>query len=90
VPLYYSCAKCDRLFERKGREVRCPSCPSGWPTTSRMPSDWTRTRNRHLRAHPNCAWCGDRAVTVDHVLARALGAQSTPTTCSRSAVPVFA
>lgn len=38
-----------------------------------MPPGWQARRNRHLKAEPNCRVCGSRAVTVDHILARAFG-----------------
>lgn len=36
---------------------------------------WAIVRARHLRAHPNCSWCGARGpkgMTVDHVIPRRL------------------
>ena len=32
-----------------------------------------RSGAAHLRAEPNCRWCGAPAITVDHILARAFG-----------------
>jgi 5-methylcytosine-specific restriction enzyme A len=34
---------------------------------------WRAARERHLRAHPNCAVCGVKAVAVDHIRNRAEG-----------------
>jgi 5-methylcytosine-specific restriction protein A len=31
---------------------------------------WVRLRKRFLALHPLCSWCGDRAVTVDHIVPR--------------------
>jgi 5-methylcytosine-specific restriction endonuclease McrA len=38
-----------------------------------MGSGWGTIRAAHLRIEPNCRVCGVRAVTVDHILARAFG-----------------
>lgn len=34
---------------------------------------WPRIRAAHLRAEPGCRACGQAAVTVDHILAKAFG-----------------
>jgi 5-methylcytosine-specific restriction endonuclease McrA len=38
-----------------------------------MGAGWGSIRAAHLRIEPNCRACGVRAVTVDHIVARAFG-----------------
>jgi 5-methylcytosine-specific restriction endonuclease McrA len=38
-----------------------------------MPPGWATRRREKLRANPACEKCGEKAVTVDHILARAFG-----------------
>lgn len=35
--------------------------------------DWLRIRKQVLTAEPNCRVCGDKATTVDHIVAKAFG-----------------
>jgi 5-methylcytosine-specific restriction endonuclease McrA len=56
-----------------------------------MGSGWATTRKRKLQRNPRCERCGAKAVTVDHIKARALyGMDDSPSNlmslCARHAV----
>jgi 5-methylcytosine-specific restriction enzyme A len=48
----------------------------GWEWSRPMGAGWGSIRAAHLRIEPNCRVCGVRAVTVDHIVARAFGGTS--------------
>lgn len=83
MPTLYPCSVpgCPRMFKRVGKGTRCPThAPYGWPTDRpKMSSTWSTTRKRKLEANPMCEAttgrfsCNTKAVTVDHIIARAFG-----------------
>ena len=72
MPLLFSCPKCSALSPTKGGCDR----HKAWHSPS-MPSGWNERRAAKLQANPYCenpySYHGERtkAVTVDHILARA-------------------
>jgi 5-methylcytosine-specific restriction enzyme A len=58
---------------------RCPAhLKKGWTNTAPMGSGWATIRKRKLQRDPRCERCGGKAVTVDHLLARAFGGTDSP------------
>ena len=54
-----------------------------------MGGGWATIRKRKLQRDPRCERCGDKAATVDHILARAFGGSDAPSNlmslCARHA-----
>lgn len=69
MPSHRLCLRCGAITERG--ENYCHAHARRWP--GGLGSDWPPIRNAYLKAHPRCERCGGRAVTVDHIVARAFG-----------------
>ena len=63
----------------RGPLSRCSThSKRSWSNTVPMGSGWATIRKRKLQRDPRCERCGDKAATVDHILARAFGGSDAP------------
>ena len=53
--------------------------PYAWPERPGMGGQWPAIRKRKLKRNPNCERCRAKAITVDHIKARARGGTDAPT-----------